>query len=175
MPDATINTTAQGTPYLDDNNYVYIYPAYTRAIADRIELLGSPSAAVTALLAQAQAARDAAITAKTAAEAAVASLTATTGKVAFSNSGVTGWYRVTGGTDVEVFFATGSLGTLNSVTTAAVIPAGYRPSEARSAACGGGAYGDRPAAGQINPDGTLNARNNFTASAAVTGYARYRI
>lgn len=76
MPNSVINYTANGVPYLDADNYLAIYPAYTAEIAAKLEQVGSPTAAVLELLTQALAARDAALAAKTAAEAARDALTA---------------------------------------------------------------------------------------------------
>lgn len=70
MPGNIINRTANGVPYLDNDNYLGVYPAYTREIATKIEQVGSPAADVLALLNAANAAKAAAQAAQAAAEAA---------------------------------------------------------------------------------------------------------
>lgn len=95
MPGAVINHTAAGVPYLDPDNYVAAWPAYTLELANLFSLLGSPSAALLDLLTQAQTARDAAQAAKTAAEAAAVP-TWWRGQMAGTVSHTSGNYRSLG-------------------------------------------------------------------------------
>lgn len=45
MPDATINRTAGNTPYLDPDNYVSIWPAYSLELANRIDAVAAAGTA----------------------------------------------------------------------------------------------------------------------------------
>ena len=71
MPDATINHTPSGVPYLDDDNYLAVWPAYTEELADLFDAVGSPTAAMLAMLTAAEDARDAAQAAAAAASGTV--------------------------------------------------------------------------------------------------------
>ena len=44
MPNAIINRESNGFPYLDDDNFVAIWPAYTRALAAYVNLISEPAA-----------------------------------------------------------------------------------------------------------------------------------
>lgn len=65
-----IHLTPYGVPYIDDDTELYVYPSYTRQLADKLQEVGEPTAAVLALLADAEAAQTAAQAAQAAAEAA---------------------------------------------------------------------------------------------------------
>lgn len=48
MPDAIINRTPAGVPYLDDDNYLGIWPKYTKELANYFAAITVPPADLTA-------------------------------------------------------------------------------------------------------------------------------
>ncbi len=131
-----------------------------------------------AALAEAVAAHTAATAAQTTANAALAAAgsSSSTGKVAWSSGGMSGWYRVTNAMEVEIYaVTTGTVAAGASLATTAWLPAAYRPGSNLNLNAGGGAYGDRAAAGQINTDGMLNLRNNYSSALALSAYIYYRL
>lgn len=91
-----ISYTPSGVPFIADDLELRSYPAYTRAIAEKIEEVGSPTAAVLALLADAEAARDAAIAARDAALATVVPAARAKGYLAASHDLANNYTRITG-------------------------------------------------------------------------------
>lgn len=159
MPDGTINHTTHGVPYLDQDNWISIYPAYTEELAELIDQLGSPTEALLAILADAIAARDAA-------QAVIADTGWNT--LSFSSPTGTATYRRRGN-QVEVRFettATVAAGTL--VSPLFTLPTGYRPTTLVVLAAAGGG-GDRSAGAAIDPAGNVRIRNNYTAAVTVMG------
>lgn len=131
-----------------------------------------------AVLAEATAAHTAATAAQTTANAALAAAgsSSSTGKVAWSSGGASGWYRVTNAVEVEIYAVTTSTVAAGAqLITGVWLPAAYRPSASLNVNAGGGSYGDRAAAGQINSDGTLNLRNNYSSALVLSAYIYYRL
>ena len=61
-------------------------------------------------------------------------------------------------------------------TTVFTFPAGYRPlNDSVSYAAGAGTYGDRPASGRVNTDGTVVIRNQYSGALVVQGAGMFSV